>query len=201
MSKDNTGCFKLNSFAPLTYQELFKIGFGAKTVRRYRISEGGDVHVLRLSSEWVGTLHDDLTMWLIFAERSREGIKNLWDDVRKEGELTNGRVAFYDLGDATELPIILEILLLSDGKLAFDACDYGYRESATGYIGVIVGNGLQIDLYSGGMAGLVTCIIANHIGPKTEFLKDACERVDRILSELKKSGFQVHSEAEAVGGC
>lgn len=187
--------------ATLTYEELFKIGFGAKTVRKYRISEDGDVHVLRLSSEWVGTLHDDMTAWLILSERSLEGVKDLWNDVRKEGERTNGQIAFYDLGDATELPIILEILLLSDGKLSFDACDYGYRKDAVGYLGVVVGNGLEIDLYTGGMAGLVACIIANHIGPKNEFLKDACERVERILSELEKIGVQVHREAEAVGGC
>lgn len=177
----------------LTYEELFKIGFVSQTTRRCRVSEDGNVHVLRLTTDWTGTLHGDLTMWLIYSKESLGDIKALWKSVTKEGERTDGRVAFYDLGDAKELPIILEILMLSDGKLNFGCYDYSYRkkESARGYLGFIVGNGGEIDLDSNDLQGLIACILANHIGPKTEFLSDATDRVERVISELERQGVHV----------
>jgi hypothetical protein len=58
-------------------------------------------------------------------------------------------------------------------------------------LGFIIGNGLKIDLATEGMPGLIACILANHLGPKNEFLADACERVDKVLVELKKIGVKV----------
>ena len=181
----------------LTYEELFKIGFAAKTVRKYRVSQDGSIHILRLSSEQKDTLHGDMTLWLIHAEKSLDDIMQLWKDVMKEGERTHGRIAFYDLGDAKELPLVLEILLLSDGSLFFDCYSYGYRdnETAIGHLGGVIGNGFKVDLdddNTEGMQGLIACILANHIGPKNEFLTDACERVDKVLAELEKQGISVH---------
>jgi len=184
-----------HSIKVLPLVDLFGIGYDSKTIRKHHVSKDGKTHVIRLTAQRDDTFHGDLSLWLIYSADSDEPIADLWSSILDEGNRTSGRIAIYDLGDAKELPLMLEMMILGDQSLNFGSFDYTHCDSThTGHIGYIVGNGYEIDQDEAGVAGTITGILANHLGPLTPFLQEAEQKADEVMSELERQGFGIHKQ-------
>lgn len=179
----------------LTFEELFKIGFGGDTIRKYHVSNDGKTHILRMTAEMDGAPMGDISIWLIYSATA-EPILGVLDTITSYCDGMAGRLVVLET-DCNEMPVEFEVLCLSDQKISWTGVEYTKKDGEIeGFIGCLVGNGYTIDTDKTGVALILAYILANQLGPIDPFLAYNEKGFGDLVAKLADQGITFHHEEE-----
>lgn len=174
----------------ITAIDLWNIAFSKDTqVLTYKMGNGN--RLVKMCAKKEDTPFGDLHIWLLYNSDPDE-VTTTQDEIIKELHKSEGRIVIIDDYNPKKPSLLVEIGVLTDGKVSMNAIEMSFRQKrdgkeTKGTIGWFVGQGYKFDQDEPRLDPILIKIIGGTIEPFDRFTRFARREFEITLKNLEEN--------------